>query len=30
MTTTKAFMIDIFHQKQDIAMATNSLFKIYV
>lgn len=25
---SKAFMIDIFHQKQDIAMATNSLFKI--
>jgi TctA family transporter len=25
---SKTFMIDIFHQKQDIAMATNSLFKI--
>ncbi|RXM51792.1 MULTISPECIES: hypothetical protein [unclassified Chryseobacterium] len=25
---SKAFMIDIFHQKKDIAMATNSLFKI--
>lgn len=25
---SKAFMIDIFHQKEDIAMATNSLFKI--
>lgn len=25
---SKAFMIDIFHQKTDIAMATNSLFKI--
>lgn len=25
---SKTFMIDIFHQKKDIAMATNSLFKI--
>ncbi|ANF51990.1 hypothetical protein A0O34_16375 [Chryseobacterium glaciei] len=25
---SKTFMIDIFHQKEDIAMATNSLFKI--
>ena len=25
---SKTFMLDIFHQKQDIAMATNSLFKI--
>ncbi|ASW73073.1 membrane protein [Chryseobacterium piperi] len=25
---SKAFMIDIFHQKEDIALATNSLFKI--
>jgi TctA family transporter len=25
---SKTFMIDIFRQKQDIAMATNSLFKI--
>lgn len=25
---SKTFMMDIFHQKQDIAMATNSLFKI--
>ncbi|UEQ78276.1 hypothetical protein [Chryseobacterium arthrosphaerae] len=25
---SKAFMIDIFHQKKDIAMATNTLFKI--
>lgn len=25
---SKTFMIDIFHQKNDIAMATNSLFKI--
>ncbi|AZA90203.1 Uncharacterised protein [Chryseobacterium nakagawai] len=25
---SKAFMVDIFHQKKDIAMATNSLFKI--
>lgn len=25
---SKTFMIDIFHQKQDITMATNSLFKI--
>lgn len=25
---SKTFMNDIFHQKQDIAMATNSLFKI--
>lgn len=25
---SKTFMIDIFHQKQDIALATNSLFKI--
>ncbi|MET3035971.1 hypothetical protein ABXT08_07715 [Chryseobacterium sp. NRRL B-14859] len=25
---SKVFMIDIFHQKKDIAMATNSLFKI--
>ncbi len=25
---SKTFMIDIFHQKGDIAMATNSLFKI--
>lgn len=25
---SKIFMIDIFHQKEDIAMATNSLFKI--
>ncbi len=25
---SKAFMMDIFHQKKDIAMATNSLFKI--
>ncbi|MCE4067254.1 hypothetical protein LXM63_19285 [Chryseobacterium gleum] len=25
---SKTFMIDIFHQKTDIAMATNSLFKI--
>lgn len=25
---SKTFMIDIFHQKQNIAMATNSLFKI--
>lgn len=25
---SKAFMIDIFHQEKDIAMATNSLFKI--
>lgn len=25
---SKTFMIDIFHQKQDIAMATNSLFEI--
>ncbi|SEF50244.1 hypothetical protein SAMN05421847_0155 [Halpernia humi] len=24
----KIFMLDIFHQKQDIAFATNSLFKI--
>lgn len=25
---SKTFMMDIFHQKEDIAMATNSLFKI--
>lgn len=25
---SKTFMLDIFHQKEDIAMATNSLFKI--
>lgn len=25
---SKTFMIDIFHRKEDIAMATNSLFKI--
>ncbi|WP_126651593.1 hypothetical protein [Chryseobacterium aureum] len=25
---SKTFMIDIFHQKKDIAMATNALFKI--
>lgn len=25
---SKTFMIDIFHQKENIAMATNSLFKI--
>ncbi|MBB6370529.1 hypothetical protein [Chryseobacterium shigense] len=25
---SKTFMVDIFHQKEDIAMATNSLFKI--
>jgi hypothetical protein len=25
---SKTFMMDIFHQKTDIAMATNSLFKI--
>ncbi|WP_294310280.1 hypothetical protein [uncultured Chryseobacterium sp.] len=25
---SRTFMIDIFHQKEDIAMATNSLFKI--
>lgn len=25
---SKTFMLDIFHQKHDIAMATNSLFKI--
>ena len=25
---SKTFMIDIFHQKEEIAMATNSLFKI--
>ncbi|KXH85032.1 hypothetical protein [Chryseobacterium kwangjuense] len=25
---SRTFMIDIFHQKKDIAMATNSLFKI--
>ncbi|WP_343610915.1 hypothetical protein [Chryseobacterium oranimense] len=25
---SKTFIIDIFHQKEDIAMATNSLFKI--
>lgn len=25
---SKTFMTDIFHQKEDIAMATNSLFKI--
>ncbi len=25
---SKTFMIDIFHQKEDIATATNSLFKI--
>lgn len=25
---SKTFMLDIFHQKQDIALATNSLFKI--
>ncbi|HBV16693.1 hypothetical protein [Chryseobacterium carnipullorum] len=25
---SKTFMIDIFHQKKDIALATNSLFKI--
>ena len=25
---SKTFMMDIFHQKKDIAMATNSLFKI--
>lgn len=25
---SKTFMIDIFHQKEDIAMAINSLFKI--
>lgn len=25
---SKTFMIDIFHKKEDIAMATNSLFKI--
>lgn len=25
---SKTFMIDIFHQKEDIALATNSLFKI--
>ncbi|WP_345766011.1 hypothetical protein [Chryseobacterium endophyticum] len=25
---SKTFMIDIFHQKEDITMATNSLFKI--
>ncbi|MEC3875591.1 hypothetical protein [Chryseobacterium salviniae] len=25
---SKTFMIDIFHQKEDIAMATNSLLKI--
>lgn len=25
---SKTFMVDIFHQKKDIAMATNSLFKI--
>jgi hypothetical protein len=25
---SKTFMIDIFHQKEDLAMATNSLFKI--
>ncbi|KMQ64554.1 membrane protein [Chryseobacterium angstadtii] len=25
---SKAFMIDIFHHKKDIAMATNALFKI--
>lgn len=24
----KVFMLDIFHQKEDIALATNSLFKI--
>jgi len=25
---SKTFMLDIFHQKEDIALATNSLFKI--
>jgi len=25
---SKTFMIDIFHQKEDIALVTNSLFKI--
>ena len=25
---SKTFMLDIFHQKQDVAMATNALFKI--
>ncbi|MBE4948091.1 hypothetical protein [Chryseobacterium culicis] len=27
-SNSKTFMVDIFHQKKDIAMATNSLFKI--